>query len=142
MAHARRKFDELIKENHSPVATQAVQRIAWLYRIEREAKELPAQERLAMRQARARPLCEELHVLLRLEHQRVPDGGAIANAIDYGLNRWTALTAYLLEGNVPIDNNHVENLMRPWAMGRKAWLFAGSEMAGQHAAVVMSRRRI
>jgi transposase len=138
MAHARRKFDELIKENQSPVAAQAVQRIAWLYRIEREAKELPAQERLAMRQARARPLCEELHIWLRLERQRVPDGSAIANVIDYSLNRWTALTAYLFDGNVPIDNNHVENLMRPWAMGRKAWLFAGSELAGQRAAVVMS----
>ena len=138
MAHARRKFDELIKENQSPVATQAVQRIARLYRIERETKELPAQERLAMRQARAKPLCEELHIWLRLERQRVPDGSAIANAIDYSLKRWAALTAYLVDGNVAIDNNHIENLMRPWAMGRKAWLFAGSELAGKRAAVVMS----
>jgi len=138
MAHARRKFDELIKENQSPVATQAVQRIAWLYRIEKEARELPEHERLAMRQARAGPLCEELHAWLRLERQRVPEGSAIAGAIDYSLNRWTALTAYLVDGNVAIDNNHIENLMRPWAMGRKAWLFAGSELAGQRAAVVMS----
>ena len=138
MAHARRKYDELIKVNQSPVATQAVQRIAWLYRIEREARELPAEERLAMRQARAKPLCEEMHVWLQLERQRVPDGSGIANAIDYSLNRWAALTTYLLDGNVPIDNNHIENQMRPWAMGRKAWLFAGSELAGQRAAVVMS----
>jgi transposase len=138
MAHARRKFDELIKENQSPVATQAVQRIAWLYRIEKQARELPEQQRLAMRQSRARPLCEELHLWLRLERQRVPDGSAIAGAIDYSLKRWTALTAYLLDGNVAIDNNHIENLMRPWAMGRKAWLFAGSELAGQRSAVVMS----
>ena len=138
MTHARRKFDELMKENQSPVAAQAVQRIAWLYRIEKEARELPEHERLAMRQARGKPLCEELHVWLRLERQRVPDGSAIAGAIDYSLNRWTALTAYLVDGNVAIDNNHIENLMRPWAMGRKAWLFAGSELAGQRAAVVMS----
>ena len=138
MTHARRKFDELIKDNQSAVATQAVQRIAWLYRIEREAKELPVQERLALRQSKTKPLCEELHVWLRLERQRVPDGSAIARAIDYSLNRWTALMTYLLDGNVPIDNNHIENLMRPWAMGRKAWLFAGSELAGQRAAVVMS----
>ena len=91
-----------------------------------------------MRQSKAKPLCEELHAWLRLERQRVPDGSAIARAIDYSLNRWTALMAYLLDGNVMIDNNHVENLMRPWAMGRKAWLFAGSELAGQRAAVVMS----
>jgi transposase len=116
MAHARRKFDELIKENQSPVAMQAVQRIAWLYRIEKEARALPEHERLAMRQAKAKLLCEELHVWLRLERQRVPDGSAIAGAIDYSLNRWTALTAYLVDGNVAIDNNHIENLMRPWAM--------------------------
>lgn len=60
------------------------------------------------------------------------------SASGYSLNRWTALTTYLLDGNVPIDNNHIENLMRPWAMGRKAWLFAGSELAGQRAAVIMS----
>jgi len=92
-----------------------------------------------MRQARAKPLCAELHVWLQLERQRVPDGSGIANAIDYSLNRWVALTTYLLDGgNVPIDNNHIENQMRPWAMGRKAWLFAGSELAGQRAAVIMS----
>ena len=59
-------------------------------------------------------------------------------AIAYSLNRWDALTAYLDNGDVQIDNNHIENLVRPWAMGRKAWLFAGSELAGQRAAVVMS----
>ena len=84
-----------------------------------------------MRQTKAKPLCEELHVWLRLERQRVPDGSAIVRAIDYSLNRWAALTTYLLDGNVPIDNNHIENLMRPWSMGRKVWLFAGSELAGQ-----------
>jgi transposase len=138
LAHARRKFDELIKVNQSPVAMQAVQRIAWLYRIEREARDLPEEQRLAMRQARSKPLWEELHVWLQLERTRVPEGSAIAGAIDYSLNAWVALTANLQNGNVQIDNNHIENQMRPWAMGRKAWLFAGSELAGQRAAVVMS----
>ena len=138
LAHARRKFDELVKVNQSPVATQAVQRIAWLYRIEREARDLPQEERLAMRQARSRPLWEELHVWLRLERGRVPEGSAIAGAIDYSLNAWAALTANLNDAMVQIDNNHIERLMRPWAMGRKAWLFAGSELAGQRAAIVMS----
>ena len=55
----------------------------------------------------------------------------MARAIDYSLNAWGALTAHLQDGSVPVDNNHIENLMRPWAMGRKAWLFAGSELAGQ-----------
>ncbi|WP_309639229.1 IS66 family transposase, partial [Methylibium sp.] len=124
LAHARRKFDELIKVNQSPVATQAVQRIAWLYRIEREARDLAEEERLAMRQARAKPLWEELHVWLRLERTRVPEGSAIAGAIDYSLNAWAALTANLHDGMVPIDNNHIENLMRPWAMGRNKANFA------------------
>ena len=138
LAHARRKFDELIKVNQSPVALQAVQRIALIYRIEREAQALTADERLAMRQARSKPLWEELHVWLQLERGRVPEGSAIARAIDYSLNAWRPLTAHLHDGRVPVDNNHVENLMRPWAMGRKAWLFAGSELAGQRAAMVMS----
>ena len=79
----------------------------------------------------------EMHVWLQLERQRVPDGSGIAGAIDYGLNHWAALTANLQDGNVPVDNNHCENQMRPRAVGRKSWLFAGSELAGQRAAVVM-----
>ena len=138
LAHARRKFDELIKVNQSPVALQAVQRIALIYRVEREAKELTSDERHAVRQTRSKPLWEELHVWLRLERSRVPEGSAVARAIDYSLNAWGALTAHLQDGAVPVDNNHIENLIRPWAMGRKAWLFAGSELAGQRAAVVMS----
>ena len=138
MAHSRRKFDELVKANASPVAAQALQRIAWLYRIEADAGALSSHERLQMRQARSKPLCEELHLWLRLERQRVPEGSAIAKAIDYSLNRWTALTCFLDDGDVPIDNNHLENQMRPWAMGRKNWLFVGSERAGERAAMIMS----
>ena len=138
LAHARRKFDELIKVNQSPVAQQAVQRIAWIYRIEQEARHLTAGDRLAMRQERSKLLWREMHVWLQLERARVPEGSAIAKAIDYSLNHWPALTAHLRDGSVPTDNNHIENQMCPWAMGRKAWLFAGSELAGQRAAVVMS----
>ena len=75
---------------------------------------------------------------MTLERQRVPEGSATAKAVDYSVNRWGALTTYLADGNVQIDNNHIENLVRPWAMGRKAWLFAGSELAGQRAAIIMS----
>ena len=141
LAHARRKFDELVKDNRSPVATAAVQRIAMIYRVEREASVdsgMDAEDRLAHRQAKARPLWEELFVWLRLERSRVAEGSAIAKALDYSINHWAALTANLQDGRVPVDNNHIENLMRPWAMGRKAWLFCGSELAGQRAAIVMS----
>jgi transposase len=138
LAHARRKFDELVKDNLSPVGTQAIQRIAALYKIEREIKCFSAEDRHAARQSSAKSLCKDLQEWLTLERQRVPEGSATAKAIAYSLNRWDALTAYLDNGAVPIDNNHIENLVRPWAMGRKAWLFAGSELAGQRAAIVMS----
>lgn len=138
LAHARRKFDELAKAGASPVAAQALQRIAWLYRIEQEVASAGNAQRLAARRERSAPLWDELHAWLRHERARVPDGGGIAAAIDYSLRRWGVLGRFLHDGEVAIDNNHVENLMRPWAMGRKAWLFCGSELAGQRAAMVMS----
>ena len=138
LAHARRKFDELFKVNASAVAAQAIQRIAALYRIEADARELNCQQRLLMRQERSLPLWQDLHVWLQLERTRVPDGSAIAKAIDYSLNHWPALSRFLQDGDVPIDNNHIENQMRPWGIGRKNWLFIGSQLAGERAAVVMS----
>ena len=95
------------------MAAQAVQRIAKLYKIERECRDLCPQDRLAIRQVQAKPLWAELQVWLQLERSRVPDGSAIARAIDYSLNHWAALTANLKNGSVPVDNNHIENLMRP-----------------------------
>jgi transposase len=138
LAHSRRKFDELFKANASEVAAQAIQRIAWLYRIEADARPLSAEQRLLMRQERSKPLWEELHAWLKLERLRVPDGSSIAKAIDYSLNRWKGLSQFLLDGEVPIDNNHLENQMRPWALGRRNWLFIGSQLSGERAAVVMS----
>lgn len=138
LAHARRKFDELFKANASAVAGQAIQRIAMLYRIEADARPLSPEQRLQVRQERSRPLWEEMHVWLKLERTRVPDGSAIAKALDYSLNHWVGLGRFLLDGEVPIDNNHVENRIRPWALGRRNWLFIGSQLAGERAAVVMS----
>jgi transposase len=99
---------------------------------------LDAQQRLTARDQLTRPLWRELHVWLKLERGRVPDGGSIAGAIDYSLNSWVALTRHLEDGAVPIDNNFIGRQIKPWAMGRRAWLFAGSELAGQRAAIVMS----
>jgi transposase len=139
-AHARRKFDELIKTTSkaSPVAAQAIQRIAWLYRIEADARQLSAQERLQVRLERSKPMWDELHLWLKLERTRVPEGGAIAKAIDYSLKRWEGFGRFLVDGDVPLDNNHCENRIRPWALGRRNWLFIGSQLAGERAAVVMS----
>jgi transposase len=138
LAHARRRFDELVKANASPVAAQAIQRIARIYRIESQAREMTVEERLAHRQQYSRPLWDELHAWMKQERARVPDGGGIAAALDYSLKRWVALGRFLSDGAVSVDNNHIENLIRPWSLGRKAWLFAGSELAGKRAAVVMS----
>ena len=136
LAHARRKFDELIKDNQSPVALQAVQRIAWIYRIEREVQSLTVTERLAVRQSRSKPLWEEMHVWLQLERQRVPNGSGIAGAIDYSLNHWAALTENLRDANVPVDNNHCENQMRPWAVGTKSWLSISAHR-GRHFRLIV-----
>jgi transposase len=136
--HSRRKFDELIKHGHSEVAAEAVRRMAVVFKIEHQIQHCSAAERLALRQRITRPYWDDLHAWLQLERQRVPDGSAIANAIDYSLRRWAALSRFLHDGDVSPHNNHLENLLRPWAVGRKAWLFAGSELAGQRAAMVMS----
>ena len=135
-AHARRKFDELL--GTSEVAKEAIQRIGWIYRVEGQFEGMQVQQRLAARQQLTAPLWRELHVWLQLERRRVPDGGSIAAAIDYSLKSWAALTRHLEDGAVPIDNNFIERQIKPWAMGRKAWLFCGSELAGQRAAIVMS----
>jgi len=139
LAHARRKFDELLRDGgKSAVATEALQLIARIYRVERELGSMTADDRLAGRLAGTRALWEQLHTWLEVERGRVPDGSATAKAIDYCLNHWATLTHNLLDGEVSVDNNSIENLVRPWAMGRKAWLFAGSELAGRRAAIVMS----
>ena len=135
-AHARRKFDELV--GTSEVAKEAIKRIGWIYHVEGQFEGMDAQQRLAAREQLTRPLWKELHVWLRLERARVPDGGSIAGAIDYSLNSWTALTRHLEDGAVPLDNNFLERQIKPWALGRRAWLFCGSELAGQRAAIVMS----
>ncbi|MFZ5520669.1 MAG: IS66 family transposase [Pseudomonadota bacterium] len=138
VVHARRKFDELIKHGHSEVAAEAVRRLAWVFKVEQEARDASAADRLALRRQLTRKPWDELHAWMQRERQRVPDGSGIARALDYSLRRWTALGRFLDDGEVSCHNNHLENLLRPWAMGRKAWLFAGSELAGQRAAIVMS----
>lgn len=138
MAHARRKFVELHIAGKSQIAGEAVQQIRELYEVEQKAHPLNVEERHRIRQQNAKPIADRLYRWLLYERQQVPDGTAIAKALDYSLNRWTALTRYLEDGAIPIDNNRVENLIRPWALGRKNWLFAGSLRSGQRAAAIMS----
>ena len=90
------------------------------------------------RQNQTQPVVQRLHAWLFEHRAKVADGSATAKAIDYSLRRWQALTRFLSNGHIPVDNNWVENQIRPVALGRKNWLFAGSLRAGQRAAAVMS----
>jgi transposase len=138
MAHARRKFHELYANHKSQIAEEALKLFGALYDIERQVQSLDAESRQEVRDRLARPAADTLHAWLQAQRQRVPDGSATAKAINYSLGRWGALTRYLDDGAVPIDNNWVENQIRPIALGKKNWLFAGSLRAGQRAAAVMT----
>ena len=139
-AHARRYFEELSRGGHSAsaVATEAMRRWARIYHAEGAFAEMDPDSRRRARQQLSKPLWDEFEVWLKLQRTQVLDGSKIAQAIDYSLNAWTALTLHLGDGAVAIDNNLIERQIKPWKLGAKNWLFVGSELAGQRAAVVMS----
>ena len=138
MAHARRKFFELHVSSKSQLAQAALKYVGMLYDIERHIKAFSDEDRLVFRQDYAKPITDALHQWMLAQRARVPDGSATAKAIDYSLKRWVALTRYLDDGQLPIDNNHIEQQIRPIAIGRNNWLFAGSLRAGKRAAAIMS----
>ena len=138
LAHARRKFFDLWAHHKSSLAEQALGFFGDLYDVEREVRDLDADERRRIRQLKARPVADDLFAWLMAQRQKVPPGSATAKAIDYSLNRWAALTRYLGDGRLPADNHWIENRIRPVALGRNNWLFAGSLRAGQRAAAIMS----
>lgn len=138
MAHARRKYFDLHKANQSTQALEALNRIAALYKIEATAKDLDDTARHHYRLTHAKPLLDDFHRWLITLRQTVLGGSGLAKAIDYSLKRWSALTRYLDDGRYPIDNNPIENAIRPIALGRKNWLFVGSPSAGTRAAAIMS----
>ncbi len=137
-AHARRKFVELEKASGSVIATEAIRRIGALYHIEQEAKALDDSARYTYRQQHAKPLVDAFHTWLLELQPKVLGSSGTAKAIHYCLRRWEALARYLDNGHYPIDNHPAENVIRPIALGRKNWLFAGSESAGRRAAAIMS----
>ncbi len=96
------------------------------------------EDRWRLRQEIAVPIAGKLHEWMLAQLDHVPEGSATAKALDYSLKRWVALTRYLGDGAVPIDNNPVENTIRPWALGRSNWLFAGSLRSGKRAAAITS----
>ncbi len=118
LAHARRKFSDLWINHKSPLAEEALKLFGKLYDVEREAQELSAEQRQKIRQLQSKPIADKLREWLLLQRQKATDGTAIAKAIDYSLGRWKALTRFLDDGALPIDNNWVENRIRPIALGR------------------------
>lgn len=138
LAHARRKFFELESAGGHPIAAEALARIARLYAIEAEARNGSVTERAWLREAHARPELESLQQWLLSLQPGVAPGSGLGKAIQYTLRRWPALSRYAQGGDLPIDNNPVENAIRPIALGKKNWLFAGSERAGRRAAAIQS----
>ena len=138
VAHARRKFHELWANHGSKVGEQALRYFQLLFKIEQEVAGATPEERRRIRQRKSRRVAAALQNWLLRQRRQVPDGSATAKAIDYSLKRWDALTRYIGDGDLPISNNWVENQIRPIALGRSNWLFAGSLRAGKRAAAVMS----
>ena len=138
LAHARRKYFDLNEAQANPIAQEALRRIAALYVIEAQGRDMTVEARTALRQAHAQPQLQSMHEWLLKTRVTVANGGGTAKAIDYSLKRWAALSRYATDGRLPIDNNPVENTIRPIALGKKNWLFAGSERAGKRAAAIQT----
>jgi transposase len=135
-AHLRRKFYDIHVDNPSPLAEEALRRIAELYALEAEIRGTPAENRRSQRQQRSRPLVEALHTWLTEQLERVPGRSTLAQAIRYALNHWRGLIRFLDDGRLEMDNNVVERAIRPVALGRKNALFAGADSGGRHWAIV------
>jgi transposase len=137
-AHARRKFYELAQATDSPMANEALQRIGVLYEVEEPIRGRSAEERQRERRARAGPVLEDLHRWLLATVKLTSKKSDLAGAIHYALARWRALTRYRDDGRIEIDNNAAERALRAVALGRKNYLFAGSDAGGERAAAIYS----
>lgn len=138
-AHVRRKFYDInAHENGSPIAAEALDRIGELYSIEKDIRGRLPDERRSIRQARAGPLLQSLHDWLLATLVTVSKKSELAVAIRYATTRWPAMTRYRDDGAIEIDNNAAERALRAVAIGRKNWLFAGSDAGGERAAAFYS----
>jgi transposase len=137
-AHVRRKFHDLYQAQASPLAGEALQRIGALYAIEKAIRGKPPDHRRAERQARAGPLLDDLQAWMQTALRQLSRKSALAEAIRYALARWQALVRYVGDGRIEIDNNAAERALRAVAIGRKNYLFAGSDEGGERAAAIYS----
>ena len=137
-AHVRRKFYDIHRANASPLAAEALTRIQALYAIEARARGKPPAERALLRRQEAAPRLAELHDWLEAQSKRVSRKSDLMQAIGYALNHWAALVRYSADGRIEIDNNAAERALRAVALGRKNFLFAGSDAGGERAAAMYS----
>ncbi len=138
MAHIRRKFYDLHQAHASPVAAEALRRIGELYAIESEVRGRAPDERKQVRQARAQPLLDSMREWLESVRAKLSNKSAVAAAISYALGRWPAMLRYCSDGLLEIDNNAAERSLRAVVLGRKNYLFAGSDSGGERAAAIYS----
>lgn len=137
MAHARRKFVEAM-DNNKALAEHALEQMQALYAIERECKDMTCEERQAVRQQKALPVLETLGKWMKEQYVQLTPTSPIAKALAYSIKRWEGLSLYTTNGMLHIDNNPVENSIRPVAIGRKNYLFCGSHEAAQRTAMLYS----
>ncbi len=137
-ASARRKAEGKTPSPISPIALEVVRRIDALFEIERKINGKTADERRCVRQERSAPLVADLETLMREERAKLSRGNDIAKAMDYMLKRWPSFTRFLDDGRICLTNNAAERALRGIALGRKSWLFAGSDRGGMRAAALYS----
>jgi transposase len=137
-AHVRRKFHDLAETLDSPIAAAALEKIGELYGIEKDIRGRPPDERLQVRRQRSRPLLESLNSWFKESLSRLSRKSDVSAAIRYALERWPALVRYVDDGSLEVDNNAAERALRAVALGRKNYLFAGSNAGGERAAAMYS----
>jgi hypothetical protein len=137
-AHCRRHFFDVHQATRSPLALEALQQIGKLYAVEDQVRGHPAEQRLAARRERSRPILDALRTWLSVSLERVSGKSGLAEAIRYALRHWQGLSLFLDDGRVELDTNAVERNIRPIALGRKNSLFAGSDGGARHWAIVAS----
>jgi hypothetical protein len=136
--HGRRKLFVLADLAKAPLAIEAVRRIDAIFAVERDINGLPAAQRHAIRQVRVAPLVASLETWMRGARGKLSRHADVAKAMDYMLKRWEAFTRFLDDGRICLTNNAAERVLRGVALGRKSWLFAGSDRGGERAAAMYS----
>ena len=137
-AHARRKFYDIYTANRSPIAGEAIARIGALYAIERDIRGSAPEQRALVRQRDAAPMLDQMHAWLSATLRTLSAKSNLTAAINYTLLRWTQLTRYCGDGRIEIDNNTAERAIRPLVLGRRNYLFVGSDAGGERAANIYS----